>query len=38
MPIEKTLRAIDDLVRAGKVRYIGTSNICAWHLTDAALG
>jgi aryl-alcohol dehydrogenase-like predicted oxidoreductase len=30
--IEDTLRALDDLVRAGKVRYIGCSNVPAWHL------
>ena len=30
--IEDTLRALDDLVRAGKVRYIGCSNLPAWHL------
>ena len=34
-PIEETLRAFDDLVRAGKVRYIGWSNAAAWQLTDA---
>jgi aryl-alcohol dehydrogenase-like predicted oxidoreductase len=32
-PIEETLRAFDDLVRAGKVRYIGSSNFSAWQLT-----
>jgi aryl-alcohol dehydrogenase-like predicted oxidoreductase len=31
-PIEETLRAIDDLVRAGKVRYAGCSNFSGWHL------
>jgi aryl-alcohol dehydrogenase-like predicted oxidoreductase len=31
-PIEETLRALDDLVRTGKVRYIGCSNYSAWHL------
>jgi aryl-alcohol dehydrogenase-like predicted oxidoreductase len=35
-PIEETLRALDDLVRAGKVRYIGHSNFAAWHLVKAA--
>ena len=30
--IEDTLRALDDLVRAGKVRYIGCSNLPAWYL------
>jgi aryl-alcohol dehydrogenase-like predicted oxidoreductase len=34
-PIEDTLRALDDLVRDGKVRYIGTSNVAAWELCDA---
>lgn len=31
-PVEETLRALDDLVRAGKVRYIACSNYSAWHL------
>jgi aryl-alcohol dehydrogenase-like predicted oxidoreductase len=34
-PPEETLRALDDLVRAGKVRYIGCSNYAAWQLTHA---
>ena len=34
-PLEETLRALDDLVRAGKVRYIGASNLAAWHLMKA---
>lgn len=34
-PMEETLRALDDLVRAGKVRYIGCSNYAAWHLMKA---
>ena len=34
-PIEETLRAFDDLVRQGKVRYIGASNYQAWRLTRA---
>jgi len=34
-PLEETLRALDDLVHAGKVRYIGCSNIPAWHLVEA---
>jgi aryl-alcohol dehydrogenase-like predicted oxidoreductase len=29
---EDTLRTLDDLVRSGKVRYIGASNLAAWHL------
>lgn len=36
-PIEETLRALDDLVRAGKVRYIGASNFMAWQLARANL-
>jgi aryl-alcohol dehydrogenase-like predicted oxidoreductase len=31
-PVEETLRALDDLVSAGKVRYIGASNFSGWHL------
>ena len=34
-PIEETLRAFDDLVRQGKVRYIGASNFPAWRLMQA---
>jgi aryl-alcohol dehydrogenase-like predicted oxidoreductase len=34
-PIEETLRALDDLVRAGKVRYVGASNFAAWQLARA---
>lgn len=34
-PIEETLRALDDLVRQGKVRYIGCSNFPAWQLATA---
>ncbi len=34
-PIEETLRALDDLVRAGKIRYIGASNLAAWQLVEA---
>jgi len=34
-PIEETLRALDDLVQAGKMRYIGCSNLPAWHLMEA---
>ncbi len=36
-PIEETLRALDDLVRAGKVRYLGCSNYAAWQLAHANL-
>jgi aryl-alcohol dehydrogenase-like predicted oxidoreductase len=31
-PVEETLNTLDDLVRAGKVRYIGCSNFSGWHL------
>ncbi|MBE0682639.1 MAG: aldo/keto reductase [Anaerolineales bacterium] len=34
-PIDETLRAFDDLVRQGKVRYIGASNYAAWELMQA---
>jgi 1-deoxyxylulose-5-phosphate synthase len=34
-PLEETLRALDDLVRSGKVLYIGASNIEAWRLARA---
>ncbi|QHW33194.1 aldo/keto reductase [Paenibacillus rhizovicinus] len=34
-PLEETLRALDDFVSAGKVRYIGASNYAAWELTKA---
>ena len=34
-PIEESLRALDDLVRSGKVRYIACSNIPAWGVVDA---
>ncbi len=35
VPIEESLRAFDDLVRAGKVRYVGCSNYPAWRLGQA---
>jgi aryl-alcohol dehydrogenase-like predicted oxidoreductase len=35
-PIEETLSALDDLVRAGKVRYVGCSNFDGWQIADAA--
>ncbi len=35
VPIEETLRALDDLVRAGKVRYIGASQFSAWQLAHS---
>jgi aryl-alcohol dehydrogenase-like predicted oxidoreductase len=34
-PIEETLRALDDLIRQGKVRYIGCSNYAAWQVVEA---
>ncbi|MEW6436542.1 MAG: aldo/keto reductase [Pseudomonadota bacterium] len=34
-PIDETLRALDDLVHSGKVRYIGLSNFPAWQVVDA---
>ncbi len=35
VPIDETLRALDDLIRAGKVRYIGTSTYAAWQVMEA---
>ncbi len=35
IPIDETLRALDDLVRSGKVRYIGTSTFAAWQLVES---
>jgi aryl-alcohol dehydrogenase-like predicted oxidoreductase len=35
IPIDETLRALDDLIRSGKVRYIGSSTFAAWQLTEA---
>lgn len=35
MALDETLRALDDLVRQGKVRYIGTSTFAAWQLTES---
>jgi len=35
-PIEETLSALDDLVRAGKVRYVGSSNFAGWQIADAS--
>ncbi len=31
-PVDETLRALDDMVRAGKIRYIGCSNFSGWHV------
>ena len=35
IPIDETLRAMDDLVRAGKVRHIGTSTFAAWQVVES---
>ena len=35
VPIDETLRALDDLVRSGKVRYIGSSTFAAWQLVES---
>ena len=35
-PLEETLDALDDLVRAGKVRYVGCSNYAGWQLVEGA--
>ncbi len=35
VPLEETLRALDDLVRAGKVLYLGASNYAAWQIAKA---
>ncbi len=37
VPIDETLRALDDLIRAGKVRYIGTSTFGAWQLMESVM-
>src|SRR3954447_23915809 len=34
-PMEETLRALDDLVRSGKVRYVGCSNFSGWQMSKA---
>jgi len=34
-PIDETMRALDDLVRAGKVRYLGCSNFYEWEIVEA---
>jgi aryl-alcohol dehydrogenase-like predicted oxidoreductase len=34
-PLEETLTALDDAVRAGKIRHIGAANFAAWHLSKA---
>jgi aryl-alcohol dehydrogenase-like predicted oxidoreductase len=35
VPIDETLRALDDLIRSGKVRYIGTSTFAAWQVMES---
>ncbi len=35
IPIDETLRAMDDLVRSGKVRYLGSSTFAAWQLVES---
>lgn len=35
IPIDETLRGLDDLIRSGKVRYIGTSTFAAWQLVES---
>ncbi|MES4793216.1 MAG: aldo/keto reductase, partial [Chloroflexota bacterium] len=35
IPVDETLRALDDLVRSGKVRYIGTSTFAAWQVVES---
>jgi len=35
IPIDEALRALDDLIRAGKVRYIGTSTFAAWQVVES---
>jgi aryl-alcohol dehydrogenase-like predicted oxidoreductase len=35
IPIDETLRALDDLIRAGKVRYIGSSTFAGWQLMES---
>ncbi len=35
IPIDETLRALDDLIRSGKVRYIGTSSFGAWQIMES---
>jgi aryl-alcohol dehydrogenase-like predicted oxidoreductase len=37
VPIDETLRACDDLIRAGKIRYVGCSNYTGYRLTEAAM-
>ncbi len=34
-PLDETLRALDDIVRSGKARYVGCSNVAAWQIAKA---
>lgn len=36
-PIDETLRALDDLIKAGKIRYIGTSTFASWQLMETIM-
>jgi aryl-alcohol dehydrogenase-like predicted oxidoreductase len=36
-PVDETIQALDDLVRAGKVRYVGVSDTPAWRVTEAQM-
>jgi aryl-alcohol dehydrogenase-like predicted oxidoreductase len=36
-PVEEVLQTLDDLIRAGKIRYIGASNFSGWHLMKALM-
>ncbi len=35
-PLEETMRALDDMVRSGKVRYVGCSNFAGWQVSECA--
>jgi aryl-alcohol dehydrogenase-like predicted oxidoreductase len=35
IPIDETLRALDDLIRSGKVRYVGTSTFASWQIIES---
>lgn len=35
-PVEETLNTLDDLVRAGKLRYVGCSSFSGWHLMKSS--
>ena len=36
-PLEESLRTMDDLVKAGKIRYFGVSNFCGWQLQKVCI-